>query len=147
MSKTNWDWIPKKKPGNIYCSPACGHKCTLTEYNAAVLAANELAESLGPTWKSHVWENGGWHYAAISECSRVKVTPRHGHGYIAYLGEAGTMIGGYWAETGETPHLAIEKTRKTAREELKRVLDLTSAIENVTTEAEKTPRTQRARKP
>ena len=74
-------WKPVRR-GALYCAPACGRGCTWREYNTARKKAAALAKRLGPRWTSRVWENLGWHYAAVSPCGRGQV---HGHG------------DGYWA--------------------------------------------------
>lgn len=63
LSKQSLRWTPVRS-GATYCSPACGARCTLSEFQAATRAAEKLAASLGPRWKPRVWENLGWHYSA-----------------------------------------------------------------------------------
>lgn len=58
-------WTPRlyQKGGLMhYCSPACGHGCTLEMYLLAKLKAEKLAAALGKNWEPRVWENCGWHY-------------------------------------------------------------------------------------
>lgn len=50
--------------GDVFCSPACGAKCKLADYQHAVEAANLLANTLGSGWEPHIWENCGWYYEA-----------------------------------------------------------------------------------
>jgi hypothetical protein len=53
--------------GKIYCSPACGHGCTLDDYDRTVVDADKLVGLLrGSGWKAVIHENIGWHYKAIS---------------------------------------------------------------------------------
>ena len=54
-------WTPVRN-GDMFCSPACGCKCKLADYERAVKAAGNLAALLGGGWYPNVWENGGWHY-------------------------------------------------------------------------------------
>lgn len=61
--KTSLRWTPVRS-GALYCSPACGGRCTHSEFMDATRGAEKLAASLGPRWKPHVWENLGWHYSA-----------------------------------------------------------------------------------
>jgi hypothetical protein len=77
---TKPSWVPKKH-GPIYCSPACGGGCTMAAYKQAKDNAMRLAKRLGKGWKSWVWENLGWHYAAACGESRVHLS----------------MYGGFWA--------------------------------------------------
>lgn len=86
-------------------------------------AAAALAERLGPGWIPRVWENLGWHFAVTSTCGRWKVH-KSGYGtnvfYTAFLGEPDSP-GGWWAEAGDTPELAIENTRRVAREQVEAI--------------------------
>lgn len=65
------DWTPVLS-GNRYCSPACGHGCTITEHDAAVKKAKALARLCGKGWKPRVWENMGWHYSAVRGTSESR---------------------------------------------------------------------------
>lgn len=107
--------------GPYYCSPWCGHNCTIVAYDAASFKAKALAEQLGPNWKLHVWENLGWHYKAVDSSGCWKV---HAHEYTdgviytAYLGEANST-GGKWVDSGKTPQQAIENVKYLALQALK----------------------------
>lgn len=72
-------WTPVRN-GKLYCSAACGGKCTHAAYLTAKRRAAALVKSLGPGWKPEVWENLGWHFAAINGAMRVsggeKISPR-----------------------------------------------------------------------
>lgn len=57
-------WTPVRR-GDVYCSPACGNNCTVYDFEAAHTNAQALVSVLGPKWKPRVWENLGWHYAAV----------------------------------------------------------------------------------
>jgi hypothetical protein len=89
----------------------------------ATKAAQALAAQLGAGWTSEVWENLGWHYAAISPCGRWKIHASRAYNcdkpdsYTAFLGETDSP-GGYWAETAATPEEAIKKTINVARAEV-----------------------------
>ncbi|KKM39536.1 hypothetical protein LCGC14_1564420 [marine sediment metagenome] len=56
------DWTPRKLPGGVYCSRACGIGCKRKDYDQAVASAAKLAARMGVGWLPHVWENLGWHY-------------------------------------------------------------------------------------
>lgn len=64
------DWKPVRR-GEIYCSPACGCRCTFERYEAAVSRAQILCERLGEGWEPKVWENVGWHFAAYKGVAHV----------------------------------------------------------------------------
>ena len=123
MKKLSWN--PQRR-GNIYCSPACGGRCTWKGYLQAKKSARELATSLGPGWRSTVWENLGWHYAASSPCGRIKV-----HKgcllYLAFLGEPDSS-GDRWAEDGKTAKEAVRNVIAAAKSELRK---LGTYIENL----------------
>lgn len=78
--------------GEIYCSPACGCKCTKAAYDNAVNEAYKLAKCLGDSWQPRVWENAGWHFSATSGICEVappvnhSLDPRfYSSEYFAYL--------------------------------------------------------------
>lgn len=59
------DWTPVKS-GEIYCSPACGGKCTKGEFDKAHRAAKALCKKMDTKgWKPRVWENLGWHWSIV----------------------------------------------------------------------------------
>lgn len=109
------DWVPVLR-GEIFCSPACGGRCTKAAHDLAMKNAIELAARLGAQWKPVVSENLGWHYKVISPCGRIKVHPGT-DGYTAFLSEPG-CVGGRWAECGRTPAAAIMRTVEKARAEV-----------------------------
>lgn len=76
-------WKPKRK-GEIYCSPACGRGCTISEFKNAVQEATELCNVLGKHWKPHVWENMGWHWCVQFKSGKLTVWD-HGRTYSALL--------------------------------------------------------------
>lgn len=103
------NWKPVRR-GETYCSPACGFGCLWTSYVNAKKRGKELAKRMGKGWKAQYWENGAWHFCAISPCGRIKVHA----GYTAFLGEPESG-GGQWAESGKTPERAVKKVIKTAK--------------------------------
>lgn len=121
-------WKPVRR-GDTFCAPACGHGCTVQEYERAKISAKTLCENLGPGWKPNVWENLGWHFNAISSCGRLKV---HTDGLLsrsfrAYLGEASSS-GGRWAERGSTPKAAVAAVKSKARAELAYIASLLDGL-------------------
>lgn len=80
-SKADPRWVPILQAGGVFCSPACGFKCTRTAYDAAhqkatVLAA-KLEKTYGGEWSIRVWENMGWYYNV--SCGVLVVHPyQHG---------------------------------------------------------------------
>lgn len=112
--------------GAIFCAPACGGRCTYAAYRKACSDAHELCNALirdfGGAWRSHVWENLGWHYKAISPCKRLQVYGKN-HGrdsYSAFLGNRGET-GGRWVANGKTPKLALMAVMDAARRELAKI--------------------------
>lgn len=99
-------WTPVLN-GNIFCSPACGHKCKLADYEKAIKAANTLVSVLGDGWEPEVWENGGWHYCVFR--GDAKVSPDRA-GYIAsievdYMVEKNILA---ISHTSDDPRLAVK---------------------------------------
>lgn len=119
-------WKPRRR-GSIYCSPGCGGEaewgCTWAKYQQAIRKAKALAAKLGPGWKANVWENMGWHYAAISSCRRVKVHPGAFRGYHAFVGRD-TSPGGEWVAYDKTPKRAVEAACRMAQGELLKMSQL-----------------------
>lgn len=71
------DWTPILK-GDVYCSPACGHRCKHKDYLACVEKADALAKRLGQGFKPRVTENLGWYYSAESGVCAVHPVWREG---------------------------------------------------------------------
>lgn len=60
------DWEPVLK-GSIYCSPACGGRCTKAAFDKAVLGAAGVVKALGGKgWQACIWENLGWHFKVVA---------------------------------------------------------------------------------
>jgi len=110
-----YDWDAVRR-GPIFCSPACGGRCTWAAHLAATAAADKLAREMGPGWTPHVWENLGWHYSVLSPCRRLKIHPGGGT-FTAFLGSAASS-GGVFAETARTPRAAIAAVRARAAAQL-----------------------------
>lgn len=92
-------WTPVHD-GDVFCSPACGHKCKKAEYDHAVAAGNALAAMLGTGWEPEVWENGGWYYAV-----------RKGRGEVRYDGAKFTAtiaVDVQISHSATTPRAALE---------------------------------------
>lgn len=83
-----------------------------------------VAMSLGRGWTSVVHENLGWHWTAVSECGRIRVSG----GYLelnpkrfsAMLCRPGDVAGLYVAD-GRTPRSAVNNVIKKAKEDLARI--------------------------
>jgi len=139
-------WKPVSRPGGIYCSPACGCKCTREQYDRAHEQGQDLAASLGAEWTYRVWENGGWHYAAKSPCKRINLhagakrddegNRTKEHRYTAFLGEYDD-VGGRWAVTRDDPKEAVRAVVTMAREALDRTAAVFTDLSNFESEKEK----------
>ena len=118
-------WTPKLWQGK-FCSPACGRGCTLAEHNAAFQAGKKLAAECGPSFTVRIWENLGWHYAAISADGRLKVRApdRDGDTYTVFAGEPDGHISGRFVEHGKTVKEAIEAIAERCRTELVEIVRL-----------------------
>lgn len=78
-------------------------------------AAARLVAALGPSWRSHIWENLGWHAEAVSRCGRVKVPTGPVMGlYRAYIGIPNDAAI-WWIGHGCTPAGAVRAAVKEAR--------------------------------
>jgi hypothetical protein len=78
-----------------------------------------LAKALGPGWKVTTWQNFGWHFQVVK--GGIKVSENRYNGkvssYTAYINKIGEL-GGKWAETAETPQMAIRVTLIKAEQEI-----------------------------
>lgn len=110
-------WTPVRVD-SIYCSPACGGKCTYEEYVEAVEGADRLVKALGPAFTGDVWENLGWHYAA--QCAGLRVYSKGKKGYRGY-----TATFGMFSASGTTPRHVVRKIVSLASAQLR---DLAAAI-------------------
>lgn len=129
------DWTPRRmQPGDLYCSPACGGRCTWAAYQKAKKDANALARKLGKGWVPKVWENLGWWYKAQTEDGLMKVHPSTNHGtvcgYTAYFGEGES--GGTWASQEKTPEKALEDVLARAEKSARYILQLLKSYRTVT---------------
>jgi len=121
-------WTARRR-GPIYCAPACGAGCTIFQFDHAGILANQTAKRLGKGWKPSVHENIGWFAGVVDATGCWKIAIREYKGvasFTAFLGDADSA-GGRWAETADTPEEAIEKVRRRARAELKKLQSVIAA--------------------
>lgn len=71
-------WTPIRD-GDVFCAPACGHKCKLVDFKRATASAAELVAVLGEGWQPRVWENGGWYFSAVKGAATVDYSENGGH--------------------------------------------------------------------
>lgn len=115
-------WSPRRR-GNTYCSPACGYNCTIQHFRQAKKAGADLAHILGPGWRADVWENLGWHYAAMSPERDIRVMKGKSNNYIAFLnGDCGE---------GATPEHAVLAVIQTTIAELHRQNKILSRVQSI----------------
>lgn len=108
------DWKPSRR-GPIYCSTACGGRCTYADYLKARSKAHKLAKRLGKGWQPHVWENLGWHYKVIFKAGILSVHSDNS----AWL----EIEGRQWIEDeATTPELNVIKVVEAARGHAKAIL-------------------------
>lgn len=91
---TKRDWTPSRR-GAVYCSPACGGKCTWAAYQKAKKRSDELAAQLGFGWKGEVWENLGWHFKVTYRLPDGWLNIRENHNipkYTCYLNADGAQF-------------------------------------------------------
>lgn len=122
VKKLSWDPVHR---GDIYCSPACGGKCTWAAYQDAHAKAKALALLLGKGWGPRVWENLGWHWAAQTVDGLMKVHPSMCRdktvSYTAFFGEGS---GGQWAVHNDDPEEAVADALALAQKEAERISKL-----------------------
>ena len=119
-------WTPVRR-GAAYCSPGCGGGgCTHREYRRAGGACARLCAALGRGWTQHVWENLGWHHAAVSPCGRIKVHPS-GSGWNAFLSNAG-QPGGLWVGRGRTAKGSVRDVVRIAKADVARLAAMVAGL-------------------
>jgi hypothetical protein len=123
-------WTPLLR-GKVFCSPACGCKCTKEAHDKAQRAAAALVARLGDVWEPHVWENSGWNYEVRTQCGRWHVYGSRGisgNDYMAGLNieNSGGML---WYAHASTPEAAIRACWKKALPALKAYLNTLDQME------------------
>jgi hypothetical protein len=94
------DWTPVRK-GSIYCSPACGARCTYKDFQLANRKAEALlARMKTGGWKADVWENMGWHYALRHDTLEISL-----HGSGGLIGRPMYFLCGLTSLVGDVPHM------------------------------------------
>jgi len=118
-------WTPVRR-GAAYCSPGCGRGCTHREYRRAAGDCVKLCAALGRGWTPHVWENLGWHHAAVSPCGRVKVHPASS-GWMAFLSGVGES-GGLWVGSSRTAKGSVRDVVRIAKGEVARLAAMVAGL-------------------
>jgi len=79
---------------------------------------------MGTGWTTRVWENLGWHYNVESPCGRIRVHPSYNSAFsgmaTAFLGGKDES-GGYYAESGKNPRLAVRNVLRVAKAHLAKI--------------------------
>lgn len=96
------------RDGDVFCSPACGCKCKLAEFERAKNSAAALVAELGHGWNPRVWENCGWHFCAEKGAAVVDYSKNGGH-FTASI-DAGQFAGRHeqFRAEGSSPRAAME---------------------------------------
>lgn len=131
QEETDPRWTPVRR-GHIYCSPACGGKCTWANYQKAVKDSAALAKSLGKGWTTNVTENLGWHWDVQSPCGHLRVSGpyacRDENSFHAFVGDVGDWGTGDFSEHGNTPKEAMRKVIRTAKRAASRLVSMTKDL-------------------
>jgi hypothetical protein len=115
------DWTPVRV-GNIYCSPACGAKCTHDAYLRATTSAEKLKErcekEIGGEWSVRVHENLGWHWSVYHNKTKFEIyVPMKSDNYaIGLLGGTPIQISLH-PDTFASPKEAWDKLIKNISDE------------------------------
>ncbi len=100
-------WTPVRE-GGVYCSPACGGRCTFAKYQLARKKALALASRLGPSWKALISENLGWHWKVRSGV--CEVIEGSNKSFVAYFNGPTQFMG-----FGDTAEKAVRQALGNAR--------------------------------
>jgi hypothetical protein len=100
-------WTPIRD-GEVFCAPACGHKCKLVDFEQATASAAALVAELGEGWLPRVWENCGWYFSAGKGTATVDYSENGGH-FTASI-DAGVFRKRHeqFRADGESPRAAME---------------------------------------
>lgn len=71
-------WKPYRR-GDIYCSPACGGRCTYAEYQKAIRDAERTRKQMDKPelWVARIHENLGWHWCLYHKSSNGLLSLNH----------------------------------------------------------------------
>jgi hypothetical protein len=119
-----YQWIPRKGPNGVFCSPSCGFGCKQVAYDRVVREGKNLAEHMGPGWKMKVWDNLGWHYkvrnGVVDLHPKRQGDCREGtysiYGYQVFFNSDKQFIG-----DGDTPELALADALKKVKNSVDRI--------------------------
>lgn len=100
-------WTPVRD-GDVFCAPACGHKCKLADFERASASAAALVAELGDGWQPRVWENFGWNFSAEKGTATVEYSEAGGH-FTASI-DAGVFRQRHeqFRASGSSPRAAME---------------------------------------
>lgn len=125
MDTRNWTPI---LDGKIYCSAACGCKCTKEAYDKAHTDGDTLVNRLGTDdWEVRVWENMGWHYEARHKRETVSIsesTYSDGTTYRCYYNGPVQQLG-----KADTPRAAFNEAVNNMRELLSAITESLESVE------------------
>lgn len=94
--------------GDLFCSPACGHKCTRAAFDKATAGAAALVASLGEGWMPKVWENGGWYFHATKGTATVNYCEGDGDFQAEICANHSNGKSQQFFGCGSTPRAAME---------------------------------------
>lgn len=128
------DWTPRLS-GSIFCSPACGGKCTKSAYDKAQRKAAALCDRLGPGWTPRVHENLGWHYSAINGEMSIREDGYLGNspGDYGLLSGPGPQIVMHGTDPHELLRNGLKQLRKNLADQQKRVDAMIEIVKEIPT--------------
>lgn len=110
-------WKPQHKTGGVYCSPACGRRCTLKEHDTAIKKAVKLVKELKEFgWKPHVWENLGWHYCLKKGENKIREYETYCMAFVWFGGKQ-------FVANGKTPKKALKEAIRMAKNLVKGIAE------------------------
>jgi hypothetical protein len=116
------NWTPVRS-GSIFCSPACGRRCTYAAFLEAKRASEKLAANIGHKWKPYVHENSGWHFCAKApKGSGELLVTQNATGFTCFTG---TTITGH----GSTPQRAIRDAAHQLTRDAHVLVDIAAILE------------------
>lgn len=119
-----------------YCAKACGHGCTLEDFERARALAIVTAKRMGAGWTWRVWENLGWHCKVFDASGYIAIHPprsvdERGHFHVM-IDDEPFGGAGRWSAFDPDPRCALRALHKIINIEAGLVASIATAVGRAT---------------